>query len=52
MGQDEFIGEEIFCIADIAKGLIPKDIGLIDAIARDICYNNAAGYFGIGLTRI
>jgi len=32
--------------SDIEKGLIPDDIELVGAMVQDICYNNAASYFG------
>ena len=35
--------------ADMAKGLIPNDMGLVDSMVRDLCYNNAATYFGFDL---
>ena len=38
--------------ADMAKGLIPDDMGLVGSMVRDICYNNAATYFGFDLPRI
>ncbi|MFC1601559.1 glucuronate isomerase [Candidatus Sumerlaeota bacterium] len=31
---------------DIARGLIPRDFGLVGRLARDISYHNAARYFG------
>lgn len=31
---------------DMAAGLIPADMALAGGMVRDICYNNAAGYFG------
>ena len=31
---------------DIAKGLVPDDLKLVGGMVRDICYNNAAKYFG------
>lgn len=31
---------------DMAAGRIPRDFGLIGGMIRDICYNNAARYFG------
>jgi len=31
---------------DMARGLIPDDMALVGAMVRDICYNNAARYFG------
>jgi len=38
--------------ADMAKGLIPNDMGLVGSMVRDICYNNAASYFGFDLPQI
>ena len=34
---------------DIERGLLPRDMDLIGGMVKDICYNNAAGYFGFGL---
>jgi glucuronate isomerase len=31
---------------EIAQGLLPNDIDLIGRMVRDICYHNAAAYFG------
>ena len=31
---------------EIQQGLLPDDMELIGSMVRDICYNNAAGYFG------
>ena len=31
---------------DIAKGLIPNDLKLVGGMVKDICFNNAAKYFG------
>ncbi len=31
---------------DIEKGLVPRDMELVGGMVRDICYNNAARYFG------
>ena len=31
---------------DMEKGLIPADFDLVGGMVQDICYNNAAGYFG------
>ncbi len=33
---------------DIEKGLIPRDEALVGRMVSDICYNNAARYFGFG----
>ena len=35
---------------DIEKGLIPNDIELVGQMVKDICYQNAAGYFGFDLS--
>ncbi len=34
---------------EIERGLLPRDMKLIGGMARDICYNNAANYFGFEL---
>jgi glucuronate isomerase len=34
---------------DMAAGLIPGDYGLVGGMVRDICYNNAAAYFGFAV---
>jgi glucuronate isomerase len=34
---------------DMAKGLIPDDMALVGGMVKDICYRNAAGYFGFDL---
>jgi len=34
---------------DIKKGLIPRDMALVGRMVKDICYNNAAAYFGFDL---
>lgn len=31
---------------DIEHGLVPRDFDMVGAMVRDICYNNAAAYFG------
>ena len=31
------------------KGMIPQDFMLVGNMVRDICYNNAAQYFGFNL---
>lgn len=36
---------------DMERGLIPADMDLVGAMVRDICYNNAAGYFGFNLPK-
>jgi glucuronate isomerase len=37
---------------EIAEGLLPNDIGLIGRMVQDICYHNAAGYFGFELGEV
>ena len=32
--------------AEVQQGLLPNDLDLIGGMVRDICYNNAARYFG------
>ncbi|MBN2022471.1 MAG: glucuronate isomerase [Pirellulales bacterium] len=34
---------------EIERGLIPRDMALVGAMVQDICYRNAAGYFGFDL---
>ena len=34
---------------EIQKGLLPNDMKMIGQMVQDICYNNAAGYFGFNL---
>jgi glucuronate isomerase len=34
---------------DMARGLIPNDAPLVGGMVKDICYNNAARYFGFKL---
>ena len=34
---------------DVAKGLLPDDGKLLGAMVREICFENARGYFGLGL---
>lgn len=34
---------------DIDKGLLPRDMGLVGATVRGICYGNARDYFGLAL---
>jgi len=31
---------------EIERGLLPRDFGLVGGLVRDVCYNNAARYFG------
>ena len=35
--------------AEMHRGLIPDDFGLLAGLVRDVCYNNAATYFGFDL---
>ena len=35
---------------DMAKGLLPNDLELVGSMVKDICYNNAAEYFGFDLS--
>jgi len=37
---------------DMDKGMIPHDFTLVGSMVRDICYNNAARYFGFNLPAI
>ncbi len=32
---------------DVEQGLLPADIPLLEGMVRDICFNNAAGFFGM-----
>jgi len=34
---------------DMARGLVPDDMDLVGGMVRDICYGNAAAYFGFDL---
>ncbi len=36
---------------DMTAGLVPNDYELVGQMVRDICYNNAVGYFGFDLPR-
>jgi glucuronate isomerase len=38
--------------SDIEKGLVPKDMELVGGMVRDICYNNAARYFGFDVPTV
>ena len=33
---------------DMQRGLIPDDDDLVGPMVRDICYDNARSYFGLG----
>ena len=35
--------------AEMQQGLLPDDTPLVGAMVRDICYGNAARYFGFDL---
>jgi glucuronate isomerase len=37
---------------EMARGLVPNDMGLVGGMVRDISYNNAANYFGFDLPKI
>jgi glucuronate isomerase len=37
---------------DMKRGLIPNDVALVGQMVRDICYNNAATYFGFTVPRL
>ena len=34
---------------DMARGRVPRDFDLLGATVRDVCYNNAAAYFGFDI---
>jgi glucuronate isomerase len=34
---------------DVEKGLLPRDMKLLGAMVREICFENARGYFGLDL---
>jgi glucuronate isomerase len=34
---------------EIAGGLLPNDLALVGGLVRDVCYRNAARYFGFGV---
>ncbi len=34
---------------DVEKGLLPNDLKLVGAMARNVCYENARQYFGLGV---
>jgi glucuronate isomerase len=36
--------------AEIEQGLLPRDMTLIGSMVQDICYHNAAAYFGFEIT--
>lgn len=33
---------------DVEKGILPRDVGMIGKLVKDICYGNASKYFGFG----
>lgn len=35
--------------SEVERGLLPKDMGLLGNLVRDVSYRNAAGYFDFGL---
>jgi len=35
--------------SDVEKGLLPHDMKLLGAMVREICFENARGYFGLEL---
>jgi glucuronate isomerase len=37
----QILGEEV------EKGMLPKDMELLEGMVRDICYRNAESYFGM-----
>jgi glucuronate isomerase len=37
---------------EMEQGLLPADMGLVGGMVRDICYNNAARYFGFDLPAV
>ena len=34
---------------EMEQGLLPNDLDLVGAMVQDICYHNAADYFGFGV---
>jgi glucuronate isomerase len=36
---------------DVEAGLIPDDAAALDTLIRDICFENARGYFGLELAK-
>ena len=38
--------------AEMEAGLVPDDMGMVGGMVRDICYNNAARYFGFDLPAV
>ncbi len=38
--------------AEMEQGILPNDVTLIGAMVRDICYGNAASYFGFKVARL
>ncbi len=37
--------------SDMAAGLLPRDFNLVGALVEDVCFRNAAGFFGFDLPR-
>ena len=37
---------------DMQQGLLPNDLELIGSVVRDICYDNAASYFGFNVPQL
>lgn len=37
---------------EMQQGLLPNDLDLVGSMVADICYHNAAGYFGFDLPRL
>jgi len=35
--------------SDVARGLVPNDIGLLGGLVRDVAFRNARAYFGFEL---
>jgi hypothetical protein len=41
-------GEQVLELGDeVENGTLPKDMKLLEAMVRDICYRNAEAYFGM-----
>ncbi len=38
--------------SDMQRGLIPRDFALVGSMVKDICYSNAARYFGFDLRKV
>jgi len=37
---------------DMAEGLLPRDFGLVGGLVEDVCFRNAASYFGFELPQL